>query len=89
MDLEKQTKEVVRSFLSKFIPIKDFKDDDAIFSRGFANSLFGMQLVVFIENEFSLKIGDEGLELENFYSINAITAFIKAKGGHERNSNSE
>lgn len=74
-----EIKERVKKFLSKHFVNYDLKDDEDIFSLGFVNSLFSMQLVMFIEKEFKITIGNEDLDLKNFKTINAITELIVSK----------
>ena len=38
-----------------------------------------MQLVLFVEKEFQLRVGDDDLVIENFNSINAISALVARK----------
>lgn len=56
-------------------------DHDDIFKRGLVNSLFAMQLVVFIEQEFRITVDVEDLDLDNFCSIDAMSAFVTRKLG--------
>jgi acyl carrier protein len=72
-------KEKVKDFILSSIRIRDFRDDDDIFALGFVNSMFAIQLVLFIEKQFQLKIEDEDLEIENFKSIDAISRLIERK----------
>lgn len=74
-----EIKEKVRKFMERFFRNKDIADDTDIFEKGFANSLFSMQLVMFVEKEFGIIIENDDLDLENFKSINAISNLIKAK----------
>ncbi len=74
-----EIKEKVRKFMGRFFRNAEIEDDTDIFEKGFANSLFSMQLVMFIEKEFDLVIENDDLDLENFKSINAISDLIKAK----------
>lgn len=69
----------IREFLQRFVRTTNLQDDDDIFASGFVNSLFAMQLIAFLEKEFDLKVEDEDLELSNFNSIAAMTAFIGRK----------
>lgn len=69
----------VRNFLSKYINNYNLKDDDDIFALGLVNSLFAMQLVMFIEKEFKVSVDNEDLDLKNFRSINAIAELVNAK----------
>lgn len=72
-----QTK--IRDFLGTFFQNLELEDDQDIFALGFVNSLFAMQLVLFIEKEFDLKVEDEDLDIDNFRSIKAMTALIQRK----------
>ena len=40
------------AYLSRFFPVHDLGDDDDIFEQGYVSSVFGMQLVAFVEREF-------------------------------------
>ena len=70
--------EKTRSFLTQFINI-DVGDDEELFSSGLVNSLFAMQLVLFIEKEYSIKVENEDLDFDNFKTLNAIVGFIERK----------
>lgn len=69
----------IRQFLAKFFQNYDLQDDEDIFSLGFVNSLFAMQLVLFVEQQFQITVENEDLDLDNFRTINALTNFIKRK----------
>ena len=56
-------------------------DHDDIFARGLVNSLFAMQLVMFVEREFSIVAERRDLDIRNFCSIAALAAFVEAKLG--------
>ena len=56
-----------------------FSDDDNIFELGLANSLFALQLVLFLENSFGIKVGNEDLDIANFSSINRLHEFASRK----------
>lgn len=73
------TKEKIRGFLSQYFKNYNLKDNEDIFALGFINSMFAMQLVLFTEKEFGIKIGPEDLDFENFKSINAICQLIESK----------
>ncbi len=68
----------ILTFLEQFIDV-DVADDEDLFASGLVNSLFAMQLVLFVEKEFSIKVENEDLDLANFRSVNAITGFIQNK----------
>jgi acyl carrier protein len=70
----------VRAFLEKFIRDQDFQDADNIFALGLVNSLMAMQLVLFLEKEFSLKFTNQELNLKNFRSVDAMVELLAARG---------
>lgn len=71
----------VKQFLGRFFKKHELKDDDDIFSLGFVNSLFAMQLVMFLEKEFSIRVDNKDLDLSNFKSINSICELVQRKAG--------
>ncbi|HXU33291.1 MAG TPA: acyl carrier protein [Thermoanaerobaculia bacterium] len=75
------TQAKIKEFLSRFFKNHDLQPSEDIFSLGFVNSLLAMQLVAFVEKEFGLTVEDEDLDLDNFRSIDAISALIARKGG--------
>lgn len=74
-------KETVKQFIMSSINIPDLRDDDDLFDLGIANSLFAIQLMTFIEKTFELEVEMEDLDIENFKSLNASTAFVMRKSG--------
>jgi len=78
---ENEIKESIRSFIASSVNIPDFKDDENLFESGIVNSLFAVQLMTFIEGTFAVEVGTEDLEIENFKSVNAMTAFVLKKNG--------
>ena len=75
----KEIQAKIKEFLSRFFRNYDLQPDEDIFALGFVNSMFAMQLVLFIEQEFQLTIDNEDLEFDNFMTINAITRLIERK----------
>ncbi len=76
---EETNKTRIRNFLSRHIHTDKLSDDEDLFASGLLNSLFAMQLVLFIEKEFQVKVENEDLNLSNFSSVNAIDGFIAGK----------
>ncbi len=72
-------KEKIKVFLSKFVNVNEIEDTDNIFEKGLVNSLFAMNLVNFVENEFNITIDNTELDLDNFKDINSIAALIEKK----------
>ena len=73
-----------REFITGFCRNQDLRDDHDIFALGFVNSMFAMQLVLFLEKEFQIAIENEDLEIENFSTLNAIGALVERKLGASR-----
>ena len=69
----------IRDFLLQYIHNHNLQDDEDIFAGGFVNSLFAMQLVLFVESGFGIQIEDEDLKLDNFRSVNALAGLIECK----------
>jgi methoxymalonate biosynthesis acyl carrier protein len=72
-------KDKIRAFILTTVRKPDLGDDEDIFVLGLVNSLFAMQLVMFVENEFGLKVEDEDLEVDNFKSVDAIAGLVERK----------
>lgn len=73
------TKNKLRAFLGRFFQNLVIADDEDFFAQGLVNSLFAMQLVVFVEKEFGITVSDEDLDIDNFRTINAIASLIESK----------
>lgn len=69
----------IREFISRHVRGHELRDDEDIFATGFVNSMFAMQLVQFVESEFGLTVESEDLDLENFRTIDAISALVERK----------
>jgi methoxymalonate biosynthesis acyl carrier protein len=78
---ENGIKETVKRFILSSIAITDLDDDDNLFESGIVNSLFAVQLMTFIEKTFAIEVGMDDLDIENFKSLNAATAFVVKKNG--------
>jgi acyl carrier protein len=74
-----EQKAKVRTFLAKHLRNHDLSDEADIFGLGFVNSLFAMQLVMFVEREFGITIENEDLDIENFRTVNAIVKLVEKK----------
>jgi methoxymalonate biosynthesis acyl carrier protein len=69
----------IKAFLGKYFKNLELQDDQDFFALGFVNSLFAMQLVLFVEKELGIPVSNEDLDIDNFRSINAITALVQRK----------
>jgi acyl carrier protein len=55
------------------------KDSDALLESGMLDSQGVLEVVTFIEQEFSISVADEDLVPENFQTINQIVSFVLGK----------
>ena len=81
LQVESGIKETVKGFILSSIAIPHLGDDDDLFESGIVNSLFAVQLMTFIEKTFAIEVGMDDLDIENFKSLNAATAFVLKKNG--------
>lgn len=76
---EKTIREKIRGYILASIHVPDLADDDNLFESGIVNSLFAVQLMVFIEKTFAIEVTADDLEIANFKSIEAAAGFVAAK----------
>ncbi len=74
-----ETKTKIAHYLARFFPGHSLTEDEDIFSLGFVNSMFAMQLVTFVEKTFDITIENEDLELDNFRTIVALSNLVIRK----------
>lgn len=72
-------KENLRRFFGKYIRNVTLQDGDNVFSLGFLNSLFAMELILYLEREMTIKLENCDLEIANLQSIDAISQFVAKK----------
>jgi len=70
-------KQPVREYLALHIKDRKLGDDEDFFVLGYVDSLFAMELVLFVEKEFGVSIDGSEMRLENFSTINAISDTVK------------
>ncbi|GCE15663.1 acyl carrier protein [Tengunoibacter tsumagoiensis] len=69
----------VLAFLQQFFNSAVLGDDQDFFAMGFVNSLFAMQLVLFVEKEFGITVDNDDLDIDNFRTIRAIVSLVERK----------
>lgn len=55
--------------------------EDDLFTSGILDSLGVLQMVLFIEEQFGVKVPDEDVVFENFQSVAAIDAYLSKQRG--------
>lgn len=74
--------ERIRSFILEKFPLarkSGLKNGDKLLEEGILDSLGILDLVSFLESEFSIQMSDDELLPENFQSIDCIAAFVQSK----------
>jgi acyl carrier protein len=68
----------ISAFIAARFPEIDLGTDDDIFAVGFVNSLFALELVMFIEKTFGIVVANEELRLENFRTVGAMARLVRS-----------
>jgi len=82
MTSERTTEERIRDFVLKHYPAArkvGLNREDKWLETGLVDSLGILDLVQFLEGEFSLSVADDELVPENFQSLKAVTDFVDAR----------
>jgi acyl carrier protein len=74
-------KSQIQEYLERVTRHPDLRDDQNIFESGIVNSIFAVELVIFIEKQFNITVENDDLDLANFASIDAIATFVARKNG--------
>lgn len=78
--------ENIRDFIQRRYPTATLGDSDDIFSLGYVNSLFAMELVTFIEHRFEIRIPNDELMVDNFRTIAAMTDLVERQSPAPKNA---
>ena len=71
--------ERIRRFIEETFIVDGFADDDSFLRTGVIDSTGMMELVLFLEREFEIKIADTELLPRNLDSIARAAAFVERK----------
>lgn len=74
----------IQTFLLEKFPLArktGIERDTALLEKGILDSLGILDLVSFLESEFSIPISDEDLLPENFQTLSTLSAFVLKKNG--------
>jgi methoxymalonate biosynthesis acyl carrier protein len=74
-----ELRDTVRAYIAEHVGQDPPSDDIDLFETGLANSLFVVQIVMWVEKVLGIPVGDADLQLRNFSSIEAITAYVRRK----------
>ncbi|MGH3415183.1 MAG: acyl carrier protein [Actinocrinis sp.] len=66
----------ILEFIEGRFPQAGIEPGQDIFSLGYINSLFAMELVMFLEKTFGFTLPNDELRIENFRTVEAMTALV-------------
>jgi methoxymalonate biosynthesis acyl carrier protein len=75
--MSETTRVEIRQFITAKFPGIELADDQDIFALGFVNSLFAMELVMFIEKTFHVRIPNDELKLDNFRTVTQMSDLVR------------
>ena len=70
------TKERIFQFFVDKKKAEGLTYETELLKSNFINSLFALQIVLFVEKEFQVKLSKKEISPANFHSINAIAALV-------------
>lgn len=77
--------QTVFTFLQEKTKCSTLNGDTDLMKSGLVNSLFALEIVMFVEKTFHIKLGRKDITAENFRTVNQIAALVErvssAKGG--------
>ncbi len=68
--------EQVLGFIRGRFPDVEISESEDIFQLGFVNSLFAMELVLFIEKQFAVTIPNDELQIDNFRTAKSMAGLV-------------
>lgn len=72
----------VREYIIINTSVDTLDDTLDIFDSGLVTSLFAIELMTFLEQQFAIKVTMNDLDMANFNSVDHITHFVEQKLQH-------
>ncbi len=57
--------------------ISDIQNDTDLFKGGYVNSLFALEIVMFLEKEFKIKIKNKDITEKNFKTVQSMAEVVE------------
>lgn len=70
---------VIRQYITDRLHGVQVHDDEDLFACGHVNSLFAVQLVMWLQRTFGIHVERGDLDVTNFRSIERIVRFVRVK----------
>ncbi|MGI5230232.1 acyl carrier protein [Actinoallomurus sp. CA-142502] len=77
--MTEDVREQIRRFVAEHANGVRADDDEELFGTGLVNSLFAVQLVMWIERRFGVHADGADLDFANFATVAAIDSFVRRK----------
>ncbi|MFD8379996.1 acyl carrier protein [Streptomyces sp. NPDC059679] len=74
-----EARKLVLNFLAPQLGGHTPAEDDDIFALGYVNSLFAVQLAVFVEKATGTELGPDDMDFENFRTTGGLVRLITSK----------
>lgn len=72
-----QTQEIIYNFMMEHKKSDDLTCETELFKSRYINSLFALQIVMFVEKTFQIKLKRKDISEKNFHTINAIAELVE------------
>ncbi|MEU2158775.1 acyl carrier protein [Streptomyces sp. NPDC019396] len=73
--------EEVHEFVAQHAGGQRFADDEDMFAAGRINSLFAVQLVMWVERTYGIAVQGEDLDIANFRTVADVARFVETRLG--------
>ena len=74
--MSQQAQDQILGFIRSRFPQVEIGETEDIFQIGFVNSLFAMELVMFVEKTFGITIPNEELRIDNFRTADTMASLV-------------
>ena len=78
-----KTKEMIRKYIANNILFTDngypYPDDASFLNEGIVDSMNVLELVMFVEQNFGMKVDDQDIIPDNFDSVTKLATFVENK----------
>ena len=74
--MAENVKDQILGFLASRFPEEEIQETEDIFQLGYVNSLFAMELVMFVEKSFGVVIPNDELRIENFQTAVVMAQLV-------------
>jgi len=82
-DLDEMTEQKILEFFRAKGKSTGLEFDTDLFKGGFVNSLFALEMVVYLEKAFGVRIRNSDITQENFRTISSIAGVVNRARGEQ------